>query len=137
MLTKSQVLDSLKTFFPHISARDVKTLVGPGNMSVDKLRNLIFKTETPAVSCTNLVRSAYFPTFLMPPMGKRLPLTLMRLSHRVQSETLDANKEAFRIIDPYGTNFVEMNVLKRLLLQLPGVDSVRGNREKIFTQSFL
>ncbi|GAX72741.1 hypothetical protein CEUSTIGMA_g197.t1 [Chlamydomonas eustigma] len=87
VLSKSQVLDGLKTFFPHITARDVRALVGPGNLSVDKLRNLIFKTETPAG---------------MP--------------------EIDANKEAFRIIDPHGTGYVEMSVLKRLLLQLPGVD---------------
>lgn len=47
VLTKSQVLDSLRLFFPHISARDVRPLVGPGNFSCDKLRELLFRTETP------------------------------------------------------------------------------------------
>lgn len=42
------------------------------------------------------------------------------------SNFTDANWEAFKIIDPHGTGYVEMNVLKRLLLHLPGVDVVRA-----------
>lgn len=88
VLTKSQVLDSLKMFIPDISAREVRNLVGPGNLSVEKLKDLLFKTHTPG------------------------------------SDFSDANWEAFRIIDPHGTGYVEMNVLKRLLLHLPGVDMI-------------
>lgn len=47
VLTKSQVLDSLKMFFPHITAREVRSLVGSGNLSMDKLKELLFETETP------------------------------------------------------------------------------------------
>ena len=43
------------------------------------------------------------------------------------SNFTDANWEAFKIIDPHGTGYVEMNVLKRLLLHLPGVDMVRAS----------
>uniref|UniRef100_A0A7R9VYC1 EF-hand domain-containing protein n=1 Tax=Chlamydomonas euryale TaxID=1486919 RepID=A0A7R9VYC1_9CHLO len=88
VLTKSQLLDSLRLFFPHITARDVKQLVGPGNLSLDKLRELLFHTQTPDSAFT------------------------------------DPNWEAFKIIDPHGTGYVEMNVLKRLLMQLPGVDMI-------------
>ena len=38
----------------------------------------------------------------------------------------DPNAEAFRIIDPQGTGFVDMSVIKKLLLQMPGIDSVRN-----------
>lgn len=52
----AQVLDSLRAFFPHISAREVKELVGSGNMSVDKLRNLLFKSEVPVSAQTGWAR---------------------------------------------------------------------------------
>ena len=48
-LTKGQVLDSLKTLFPNISAREVKALVGSGNLSVDKLRHLLLNPNAPLV----------------------------------------------------------------------------------------
>mmetsp|Transcript_17372 Transcript_17372/g.37505 ORF Transcript_17372/g.37505 Transcript_17372/m.37505 type:complete len:174 (+) Transcript_17372:193-714(+) len=86
IMTKSQVLDSLKLYFPYISAREVRDLVGPGNLSLEKLRNLLFNTESYA--------------------------------------DYDPNVEAFRIIDPHGTGYVEMNVLRRLLSQIPGVDMI-------------
>ena len=49
VLTKSQVLDSMQTFFPHITAREVKALVGAGNLSTDKLRKLLLNPEAPLV----------------------------------------------------------------------------------------
>lgn len=47
MLTKSQVLDNLRIFFPNISAREVKDLVGTGNLSIDKLTNLLTLSDMP------------------------------------------------------------------------------------------
>ena len=42
-------------------------------------------------------------------------------------QDVDPNQEAFQIMDPHGTGYVEMNVLRRLLLQLPGVDQVNDD----------
>ena len=52
VLTKSQVLDSMQTFFPNISAREVKALVGAGNLSTDKLRKLLLNPEAPLVGAS-------------------------------------------------------------------------------------
>jgi len=46
-MSKSQVLESLRTFFPYITAREVKDLVGPGNLSLDKLKHLLFHPDVP------------------------------------------------------------------------------------------
>lgn len=46
-MTKSQVLDSLRTFFPHLTAREVRELVGPGNLSTEKLKALLFNPDVP------------------------------------------------------------------------------------------
>lgn len=54
VLTKGQVLDSLASFFPNISAREVKALVGPGNLSSDKLRALLINPEAPLVRAGNI-----------------------------------------------------------------------------------
>ncbi|KAG1665278.1 hypothetical protein FOA52_015855 [Chlamydomonas sp. UWO 241] len=88
VLTKSAALDSLRLFFPQLSAREVKALVGTGNLSIDKLRELLFHTQTPDSAFT------------------------------------DPNWEAFKIIDPNGTGYVEMSDLQKLLLQMPGVDGI-------------
>eukprot|EP00983_Pelagomonas_calceolata_P078436 1154255-Pelagomonas_calceolata.AAC.5 len=47
VMSKSQVLESLRSFFPYMTAREVKDLVGPGNLSTDKLRNLLFHPDVP------------------------------------------------------------------------------------------
>ncbi len=45
MLTKGQVLDNLKTLLPNVSAKDVRELVGTGNLSVDKLTHLLLHSD--------------------------------------------------------------------------------------------
>lgn len=47
MLTKSQVLDNLRFLFPQMSAKEVRDLVGTGNMSVDKLTHLLLHADVP------------------------------------------------------------------------------------------
>lgn len=47
VMSKSQVLESLRTFFPYITAREVKDLVGPGNLSLEKLKHLLFHPDVP------------------------------------------------------------------------------------------
>jgi hypothetical protein len=46
-MTKGQVLESMRTFFPHVTAREIKELVGPGNFTMDKLKNLLFHPDVP------------------------------------------------------------------------------------------
>jgi len=46
-MTKSQVLESLQGFFPFITAREVKDLVGSGNLTLEKLKHLLFHPEVP------------------------------------------------------------------------------------------
>mmetsp|Transcript_24408 Transcript_24408/g.66665 ORF Transcript_24408/g.66665 Transcript_24408/m.66665 type:complete len:230 (+) Transcript_24408:228-917(+) len=82
VMSKSQVLESLRSFFPYMTAREVKDLVGPGNLSTDKLRNLLFHPDVPE---------------------------------------FDSNVEAFRIVDPHGTGYMDGQSLARLVLQLPGI----------------
>ena len=53
MLTKSEVLETLRMFFPNISAREVLDLIGQGNMSVDKLRSLLFNPDMPVSTFTH------------------------------------------------------------------------------------
>ncbi|KAF5837438.1 hypothetical protein DUNSADRAFT_4418 [Dunaliella salina] len=85
VMSKSQVLESLRSFFPYMTAREVKDLVGPGNLSTEKLRNLLFHPDVPE---------------------------------------FDANVEAFKIVDPHGTGYMDGQSLARLVLQLPGIGYV-------------
>ena len=41
-------------------------------------------------------------------------------------QAFDPNVEAFKILDPDNTGHVDIDVLKRMLLQMPGIDAVRG-----------
>lgn len=50
-MSKSEILESLRTLFPHITAREVKELVGSGNFSVEKLKKLLFNPEVPVRIC--------------------------------------------------------------------------------------
>ena len=83
-MTKSQAYERLAELFPsQLSAREVKALIGQGNLSIDKLEDLLVRHEPP--------------------------------------KDLDPAKEAFKLLDPQATGFVEINTIKQLLTQMPGI----------------
>ncbi|KAJ9526072.1 hypothetical protein QJQ45_009525 [Haematococcus lacustris] len=75
VLTKSQLLDNLKVIFPanQIGAKEVRDLVGPGNMSVDKLRSLLSRKDLPAFSLLDTSASGFVDPGLLKHMLLQLP----------------------------------------------------------------
>eukprot|EP00798_Chlamydomonas_sp_ICE-L_P007887 gene7887-1100_t len=93
VVTKSQLFDYMKSLFPNTSAKDIRDLVGPGNLSLEKLQNLL-------------------------------------------ADTMDADAEAFAHIDPQGAGLIDMNVIYRLLTQMPGIDTL-DESDKSLIQNLL
>jgi len=44
-----------------------------------------------------------------------------------QIQSFDANVEAFKIVDPHGTGYMDGHNLARLVLQLPGIGYVSAD----------
>ncbi|KAJ9526237.1 hypothetical protein QJQ45_009698 [Haematococcus lacustris] len=139
VLTKSQLLDNLKVIFPanQIGAKEVRDLVGPGNMSIDKLRSLLSRKDLPDMDAAAQVwrPGRWLTTDASPPMpslftGRHLGAGQHRDSggaaakHAKVKAHPELTAQAFSLLDTSASGFVDPGLLKHMLLQLPGIDKL-------------